>query len=160
MTPYIWAALTSLLWEMAFSAVVLAEIRYPEVSSPEIYTPLCHLQMSDGRTFNLEALCEEAPETTTDSPAPSDAIAPTLEIRNFSYDGNSIGGQVINNTNEPVRQIRVNYEVLDEGGNPIDNGFIYADPAIVPPGNVATFRGAVSPGANVQPTFVEWTDVN
>ncbi|MDP8934984.1 MAG: hypothetical protein M3N42_12805 [Cyanobacteriota bacterium] len=44
---------------------------------------------------------------------------------------------------------------MDESGNLIDNGFIYAQPVTLAPGQSAAFRGAVVEGAKVQATHAD-----
>jgi hypothetical protein len=57
-----------------------------------------------------------------------------MPISSVKYDGNLLEGRVTNQTGDTVQNIKVNYEVRDRKGNLIDNGFILAQPATVPPG--------------------------
>ena len=156
LTKFISSLLILVSSSLAFSKPLLADT--PAVENSEIDVPLCYMQTTDGRTLNLVNMCgqETAPSTPKACTASSDNAK--ISIANSSYDGNFLIGQILNQTCKTVKYIKVNYEVLDELGNIIDNGFIYAQPVNVEPGQSASFRGAVVSGAKVQATHLDWTE--
>ena len=146
-----------LSWALISPAIALADETLPEIPSPRqpSSTPFCYLQTSDGRIINLEYLCR----TTTDKVQNrTEASSGQLRVISYEYQNDSLTGIIVNETEKQLEQIKVNYEVLDEQGNPIDAGFIEAQPAIVPPGGQAVFGGQVAPGASAQPTSLDWSE--
>jgi hypothetical protein len=125
----------------------------------ELDVPLCYLQTPDGKTVDLVNMCGK---NNSDSSPPKVCNANSnnakVSIANYNYDGSFLTGQILNQTCKTVKYIKVNYEVLDQSGNLIDNGFIYAQPVKVEPGQLASFRGAVASGAKVQATHLDWQD--
>ena len=118
----------------------------------------CYMQTADGRTVNLGDLCKQnTPSINPQKLSAVDAEAARMPISSVKYDGNLLEGRVTNQTGDTVQNIKVNYEVRDRKGNLIDNGFILAQPATVPPGASASFSGVTAKGTKVQPTFVEWS---
>ncbi|HAG83462.1 MAG TPA: hypothetical protein DCL61_20520 [Cyanobacteria bacterium UBA12227] len=144
-----------LLPTILFPGSVLADVKSPMLPNSEIDTPVCYMETVDGRILDLGYLCPSPPEEVT-SPCNSDAAG--MAISNVKYDGNSLTGQVTNRTCKMVKLVKINYEVLDGQGNPIDNGFIYTQPSEVSPGKTASFGGIVVPGAEVNVTYVEWSE--
>ncbi|MDY7007547.1 MAG: FxLYD domain-containing protein [Cyanobacteriota bacterium] len=128
----------------------------------EFDNPICYMETTEGKIINLVNLCgdrdiNEAKKVSCKSE--SEKVKPTeIPISNVNYDGNFLTGKVANESCQTVKQIKVNYQVLDDTGNIIDNGFIYAEPSTVEPGKVASFKGNVTPGAKVETTFVEWSE--
>ena len=148
--------LSFFLLEGLFISPVKADSRYPVIPNTEIDRQICYMQTPDGRILNLGTLCGHSPIFHTRTcPA---VTAANLQIINVNYDGQSISGQVTNRTCKKLK-IKVNYQVLDAAGNPIDNGFINAEPAPILPGQSAAFRGRVTQGARVQATHVDWQEV-
>ena len=142
------------------SGIVLSPALQANPTSPvelnsELNVPVCYMETYDGRRLDLRNLCasesEEAASTCNSTTA-------ELPIRNVRYDGNSVSGQVMNQTCKTVALVKVNYEVLDQQDNPIDNGFFYTEPSTIPRGNTASFGGAIVPGSKVNITHVEWSD--
>ncbi|NEQ40666.1 MAG: hypothetical protein F6K40_32355 [Okeania sp. SIO3I5] len=126
----------------------------------ELDNPICYMETPEGKIINLVNLCgdSEAIDETQKIACKSEEVKATeIPITNVNYDGNFLTGKVANKSCKTVKSIKVNYQVLDDGGNIIDNGYIYAQPATVEPGKVASFKGNVSPGAKVETTFVEWS---
>lgn len=129
----------------------------------EFDNPICYMKTAEGKFINLVTLCGNK-EAINESKKvscklESEKVKPTeIPISNVNYDGNFLTGKVANESCQTVKQIKVNYQVLDDAGNIIDNGFIYAEPSTVEPGKIASFKGNVSPGAKVQTTFVEWSN--
>lgn len=148
--------LLSLLSNISLSAPLLANNITPE---SELDVPLCYMQTPDGKTVNLVNLCGQSDSnSTTPKVCNANSNNAKVVIANSNYDGNFLIGTVINQTCKTVKYIKVNYEVLDRSGNLIDNGFIYAQPVNVEPGQSASFRGAVTSGAKVQATHLDWQD--
>jgi len=141
---------------IAFSDSLLADSS--AVENPEVDVPLCYMQTPDGRTLDLVNMCGQENTPSTQKVCTWETNAGKVSIANSSYDGNFLIGQVLNQTCKNLKYIKVNYEVLDESGNIIDNGFIYAQPVNVEPGQSASFRGAVVPGAKVQATHLDWSE--
>ncbi|HLO51783.1 MAG TPA: FxLYD domain-containing protein [Kamptonema sp.] len=155
-TKFLSAFLTLLASSIAFSDPLLADT--PAVENPDVDVPLCYMQTPDGRTVNLVNMCGQETIPNTTKGCAAGANAAKVSIANYSYDGNFLTGKVLNQTCQNVKYIKVNYEVLDESGSIIDNGFIYAQPVNVGPGQSASFRGAVVSGAKVQATHLDWSE--
>ncbi|MEB3886703.1 FxLYD domain-containing protein [Lyngbya sp. CCY1209] len=60
-----------------------------------------------------------------------------ISISEVEDDGKILRGTVVNKTCNTLRNLRVNYQVFDGQNNPIDNGFIAVDPAVLEPGAIA-----------------------
>ncbi|MEG4581215.1 FxLYD domain-containing protein [Microcoleus sp. MON1_C5] len=122
----------------------------------EIDEPFCYMKTPDGKTVDLGKLCEKQPSLgTSQTCIPGATIAAQVSIAATNYDGNVFSGQVLNQGCKIIKNVKVNYEVLDESGNLIDNGFIYAEPVTLAPGQSAAFRGEVVAGAKVQATHAD-----
>jgi hypothetical protein len=126
----------------------------PALPISDVELPLCYMETVGGRRIDLKDLCPSMPEDASSACSSGDAGIP---ISNVRYDGNTLRGQVTNQTCKIVNLIKVNYQVLDEQGNQIDNGFIYAQPSTLAQGKNASFAGAISAGAEVNITYVEWS---
>ncbi|MEM1168754.1 MAG: FxLYD domain-containing protein [Cyanobacteria bacterium P01_H01_bin.35] len=124
----------------------------------ELDNPICYMETTEGKTINLVNLCgnQDIDETKKVACKSEEVKATEIPISNVNYDGNFLTGKVANKSCQTVKLIKVNYQVLDDYGNIIDNGYIYAEPATVGPGKIASFKGNISPGAKVETTFVEW----
>lgn len=128
----------------------------------ELENQICYMETAEGKTINLVSLCgnQEAirESQTIACQSESETVKATeIQISNVNYDGNFSTGKVANQSCQTVKLIKVNYQVLDDAGNVVENGYIYALPATVEPGKVASFKGSVSPGTKVETTFVEWS---
>jgi len=122
----------------------------------EIDEPFCYIKTPDGKTVDLGKLCDKQPALgTSQTCIPGSNISAKVSIAAANYDGNFFSGQVLNQGCKIIKNVKVNYEVLDESGNLIDNGFIYAEPVTLAPGQSATFRGEVVAGAKVQATHTD-----
>lgn len=113
--------------------------------------PVCYMQTADGRTLNLENLCRQQslPIVSTNNKR--------VQITAVNYDGKLLTGQVTNFTKNPIKSVKVNYEVLDSNGNTIDTGYVDVQSANIPPGGIASFQGNINyPGAKVATTFATW----
>lgn len=151
------------LYGVIFIDSLLAEFREKVAQNSEFDNPICYMQTPTGKTIDLVNLCgdQEAIEENQKVACKSDSAevnATEIPISNVNYDGNFLTGKVANKSCQTVKLIKVNYQVLDDAGNVVDNGYIYAQPATVEPGKVASFKGSVSPGAKVETTFVEWSE--
>jgi len=129
----------------------------------EFDNPICYMKTTEGEIMNLVDICgnkeaiDEAKKVGCRSEL-EEVKSTEIPISNVKYDGNFLTGKVTNQSCQIVKLIKVNYQVLDDAGNIVDNGYIYAQPATVKPGKVASFKGNVSPGAKVETTFVEWSN--
>lgn len=126
------------------------------VPETDVNEPFCYMKTTDGKILDLGKLCEnKTPSTIFHSCITGSNIAAKVSINNVNYDGQFLSGQIINKGCKIVKNIKVNYEVLDELGNPIDNGFITTQPVTVEPGKSATFRGEVVAGAKILATHAD-----
>lgn len=155
--PAISPSIVFAISEFAFSPGLLAEV-VSSSQSAEIDVPLCYMQTAQGNTINLTTLCGRQAPPSTPKACLDSATKAQVSLLNSNYDGNFLSGQVTNQSCKTVKYIKVNYEVMDESGNLIDNGYIYAQPVTVGPGQSASFQGAVVQGAKVQVTYVDWRE--
>lgn len=150
-------ALATLLISLISACPLLADS--PNIiaqKSPIIDEPFCYIKTTDGKIVDLGRLCEKRPASgTTQTCIPSSNIAAKVSIAAANYDGNFFSGQVLNQGCKIIKNIKVNYEVLDESGNLIDNGFIDTQPVTIAPGESAIFRGAVVAGSQVRATHAD-----
>jgi hypothetical protein len=152
-------ALSILLTSLISAKSLLANTANPLAQDSEIDEPFCYMRTTDGKTVDLGKLCEnKTPSRTSQNCISGSNIAAKMSITNVNYDGFFLSGQIINQGCKIVKNLKVNYEVLDESGNPIDNGFIYTQPVTVEPGKSATFRGEVVAGAKVRATHADGED--
>ena len=121
--------------------------------------PVCYLETPDGTIRNLESLCRSQPNAPSNSlscPRQNPAIA--VQICNVNYDGNSLSGSVTNHSDRRVKNVKVNYQVLDAAGNLIDNGYIAVSESAIAPGASAQFHGIIMAGEMVETTYAEWSN--
>ncbi|NJK68588.1 MAG: hypothetical protein HC941_20530 [Microcoleus sp. SU_5_3] len=150
------AALSIVLFEPIVPNFLLLEPANLVAQNSVIDEPFCYMQTPDGRTVDLGKLCEKQPAgNNSQNCIASSNISAKVSIASANYDGNFLSGQVINQGCKIIKNVRVNYEVLDEAGNLIDSGFIDAQPAAVAPGKSANFRGPVVAGAKVRATHAD-----
>lgn len=143
-----------LLSGILLSRSLLANPTYPVLPNSELDAPFCYMEMGDGRRVDLRTLCRPKLEETNQCLSG----AAGMPVSNVKYDGNSLTGQVTNQTCKTVQFVKVNYQVLDEQGNEIDNGYINTKPAKISQGQTASFGGAIAPGARVKVTHVDWSN--
>lgn len=136
-------------------APLLAKANYPVVPSSDLDVPVCYMDTADGRRLDMGALCESEPDSKPARNCRANLGSAAMEIRQVNYKGNVLTGRVTNQSCETIENIRVNYRVMDEEGNQIDNGFIYAKPSKVAPGETADFRGTIASGADVEVTHAD-----
>ncbi len=149
-------ALSSLLISPISVRHLLADSTNKIDQNSPVDEPFCYMRTTDGKTVDLGKLCEnKTPSRTSKSCIAGSNIAAKVSITNVNYDGNFLSGQIINQGCKIVKNVKVNYEVLDELGNSIDNGFITTQPVTVEPGKSATFRGEVVAGAKVLATHAD-----
>ncbi|MEG4515808.1 MULTISPECIES: FxLYD domain-containing protein [unclassified Microcoleus] len=149
-------ALSSLLISPISHRSLLVYSTNTIAQNSEIDEPFCYMKTPDGKTVDLGKLCEKQPGLgTAQTCIPGSNIAAKVSIAATNYDGNFFSGQLLNQGCKIIKNVKVNYEVLDESGNLIDNGFIYAEPVNLAPGQSAAFRGAVVAGAKVQATHAD-----
>ncbi|MEG4029745.1 MULTISPECIES: FxLYD domain-containing protein [unclassified Microcoleus] len=149
-------ALSSLLMSPISARLLIADATNTIAQNSEIDEPFCYMKTPDGKTIDLGKLCEKQPALgTSQTCIPGSNIAAKVSIAATNYDGKFFSGQVLNQGCKIIKNVKVNYEVLDESGNLIDNGFIYAEPVTLAPGQSAAFRGAVVAGAKVQATHAD-----
>ena len=152
-----WIVTLSILLTALLSArPLLADTANLLVQNSEIDEPFCYMKTPDGKIVNLGNLCKKKPGSINSQTCiPGSNIAAKVSITNVNYDGIFFSGKIINQGCKIVKNLKVNYEVLDESGNLIDNGFIEAQPVAIEPGKSATFRGSVVAGAKVQATHAD-----
>ncbi|MEG4805698.1 FxLYD domain-containing protein [Microcoleus sp. ARI1-B5] len=135
---------------------LLANSTNTKIQISQIDEPFCYMKTPDGKTVDLGKLCEKQPTPGTAQTCITGAnMAAKVSIAQANYDGKFFSGQVINQGCKTIKNVKVNYEVLDDSGNLIDNGFIDAQPVTLAPGQSAAFRGAVVAGAKVQATHAD-----
>lgn len=119
--------------------------------------PVCFLETSTGQQINLTHLCgQTSPKPAVSSACSGEVTPAALPLTNVNFNGTLLTGKIKNQSCQTLKYIKVNYEVEDEAGNIIDNGFIYAQPLTLKPGETATFQGAVTAGKVVKPTHLDW----
>ncbi|MEG4851387.1 FxLYD domain-containing protein [Microcoleus sp. B5-D4] len=149
-------ALSSLLISPISARPWLADATNTLAQNLPVDEPFCYMKTPDGKTVDLGKLCDKQPASgTAKTCIPGSNIAAKVSIAAANYDGNFFSGQVLNQGCKTIKNVKVNYEVLDESGNLIDNGFIFAQPVTLAPGQSATFRGAVVAGAKVVATHAD-----
>ncbi|MEG4285800.1 FxLYD domain-containing protein [Microcoleus sp. A006_D1] len=135
---------------------LLADSTNPVAQNSVVDEPFCYMKTPDGKTVDLGKLCEKQPTPGTSQTCISGSnMAAKVSIAQANYDGNFFSGKVLNQGCKTIKNVKVNYQVLDELGDLIDNGFIYTQPVTLAPGQSATFRGAVVAGAKVQATHAD-----
>ncbi|WP_293332361.1 FxLYD domain-containing protein [Microcoleus sp. CAWBG58] len=150
------ATLSTLLISQISASPLLADSTNTKIQISQIDEPFCYMKTPDGKTVNLGKLCEKPPASDTSKTCVTGAnIAAKVSIAQANYDGKIFSGKVFNQGCKTIKNVKVNYEVLDESGNLIDNGFIDTLPATLAPGESAAFRGAVVAGAKVQATHAD-----
>ena len=148
--------LSSLLISPISDRPLLADSTNPISQNSLIDEPFCYLKTPDGKIVDLGKLCEKQPASgTSQTCIPGANIAAKLSIVATNYDGNFFSGKAINQGCKIINNVKVNYEVLDESGNLIDNGFINTQPITLAPGESAAFRGVVVAGAQVRATYAD-----
>lgn len=155
--PALFTFVIPLASELLFSTALLAESA-ETLPGAENEVPLCYIETPQGNRVNLTNLCGKQSLPRAPQSCLGNASKAQVSILNSNYDGNFLSGQVSNQSCKTVKYIKVNYEVTDESGNLIDNGYIYAQPVTVGPGQSASFQGAVVQGAKVQVTYVDWRE--
>ena len=149
-------ALSSLLMSPLSASPLLADSTNSIAQSSQIDEPFCYLKTPDGRIVDLGKLCDKQPASgNSQTCIPGTNIAAKVSIIATNYDGNFFSGKAINQGCKIIKNVKVNYEVLDESGNLIDNGFINTQPVSLAPGESAAFRGAVIAGAKVRATHAD-----
>ena len=150
------ATLSSLLISSISASPWLADSTNTKIQISQIDEPFCYMKTPDGKTLDLGKLCEKPPASGTSQTCLTGAkMAAKVSIAQANYDGKIFSGKVFNQGCKTIKNVKVNYEVLDESGNLIDNGFIDTQPVTLAPGESATFRGAVVAGAQVQATHAD-----
>ncbi|MEG4859181.1 FxLYD domain-containing protein [Microcoleus sp. K1-B6] len=149
-------ALSSLLISPLSARHLLADSTNTMAQNSSVDEPFCYMKTPDGKTVDLGKLCEKQPASgTSQTCIPGSNIAGKVSIAATNYDGKFFSGQVLNQGCKTIKNVKVNYEVLDESGNLIDNGFIFAQPVTLAPGQSAAFRGEVVAGAQVLATHAD-----
>jgi hypothetical protein len=150
------AALSTLLISSISASPLLADSTNTKIQISQIDEPFCYMKTPDGKTVDLGKLCDKPPVSESSQTCIAGAnMAAKVSIAQANYDGKIFSGKVLNQGCKTIKNVKVNYEVLDESGNLIDNGFIDAQPATLAPGESAAFRGAVVAGAKVQATHAD-----
>ncbi|UNU25795.1 FxLYD domain-containing protein [Microcoleus vaginatus] len=149
-------ALSILLMSPLSARPLLTDATNTLAQNSPVDEPFCYMKTPDGKTVDLGKLCEKQPASgISQTCIPGSNIAAKVSIAAANYDGNFFSGQVLNQGCKIIKNVKVNYEVLDESGNLIDNGFIYAEPVTLAPGQSAAFRGEVVAGDQVLATHAD-----
>ncbi|MEG3866369.1 MULTISPECIES: FxLYD domain-containing protein [unclassified Microcoleus] len=149
-------ALSSFLISPISAIPLLADATNTMAQKSPVDEPFCYMKTPEGKTVDLGKLCEKQPASGTSQTCITGSnIAAKVSIAAANYDGNFFSGQVLNRGCKTIKNVKVNYEVLDESGNLIDNGFIYSQPVTLAPGQSAAFRGEVVEGAQVLATHAD-----
>ena len=149
-------ALSTLLISPISASPGIADSTNTIAQNSAVDEPFCYMKTADGKTVDLGKLCEKQPTSgTSQTCIPGSNIAAKVSIAQANYDGNFFSGKVLNQGCKTIKNVKVNYEVLDELGDLIDNGFIDAQPVTLAPGQSAAFRGEVVAGAQVLATHAD-----
>ncbi|MCC3421014.1 MAG: hypothetical protein JGK24_26175 [Microcoleus sp. PH2017_29_MFU_D_A] len=148
-------ALSSLLISPISARPLIADSTNTLAQNSLINEPFCYLKTTEGKIVDLGKLCEKQPSGSSPTCITGANIAAKVSIATANYDGSFFSGKVLNQGCKIIKNVKVNYEVLDESGNLIDNGFIDTQPVSLAPGESAAFRGAVVAGAKVRATHAE-----
>ncbi|MEG4498675.1 FxLYD domain-containing protein [Microcoleus sp. F10-C6] len=149
-------AFSSLLMSPISARPLIADATNTIAQNSEIDEPFCYIKTPDGKTVDLGKLCDKQPSLGTSQTCITGSnMAAKVSITAANYDGKFFSGQVLNQGCKIIKNVKVNYQVLDESGNLIDNGFIDAEPVTLAPGQSAAFRGEVVAGAKVQATHAD-----
>lgn len=129
----------------------------PTASSSEVSSLYCYMQINDGKTLNLAALCgDSTPKSSTE--VISDADKKVI-VSDLSYDDYTLKGQASNQTGETIKSATINYEVLDSEGKLVDAGLIESKSLSVPPGDTIPFEKQTNqnhPGGQIRITSIDW----
>lgn len=147
-----------LLSGIIFTRPLLAQSRTPLIPGSQPGSLRCYMETAEGRTIDLNDLCPKNSAPSRRRRCRAMPNSNNILIRNVRNNGNLLTGEVINQSCESVSDVKVNYHVLDNFGNPLDIGYIPVEPSTIQPRSTATFRGSVASGENVETTFVEWAD--
>jgi hypothetical protein len=120
--------------------------------------PICYMETTGGQRLNLSYLCGKVSSPSTPKFSCNQTSNQKVTIKNVNYDGNVFEGTVTNQGCKAVKYVKVNYEVLDEAGTLVDNGYLYAEPTTLEPGMSASFRANITTGTKVNPTHVDWKE--
>jgi hypothetical protein len=120
--------------------------------------PICYMETTGGQRLNLSYLCGKVSSPSTPKVSCNQTSNQKVTIKNVNYDGNVFEGTVTNQGCKPVKYVKVNYEVLDEAGTLVDNGYLYAEPTTLEPGMSASFRANITGGTKVNATHVDWKE--
>jgi hypothetical protein len=149
-------ALATFLISPISARPLLADSTNTIAQNSPIDEPFCYIKTTDGKIIDLGRLCEKRPALgTTQTCIPGSNIAAKVSIAAANYDGKFFSGKVLNQGCKIIKNVKVNYEVLDELGNLIDNGFIDTQPVTLAPGESAAFRGEVVAGVQVRATHAD-----
>lgn len=130
---------------LSISGIIIGSFKavaqYPAAPSSQADQLVCYMETSDGRTLNLNSLCISHPQ---------------VEIGNvFSNNGYAIGN-VVNRTNSTVRNVQVNYEVLDVRNRVVGRSSTAANPETLMPGETAVFEANTINGGQFRAISVNW----
>lgn len=78
-------ALTAILIDNTFAATTERSPKAIQLTPVEPETPLCYLQTSDGKVWNLNQLCQQQPKETRSNPQVKSPYNPT-NIKKFDDD--------------------------------------------------------------------------
>jgi hypothetical protein len=136
--------------------VTAANVGTKIASSEDV--PICYMETIEGQRLNLSYLCAKVSSPSTPKLSCNQTSNQKVTIKNVNYDGNVFEGTVTNQGCKPVKYVKVNYEVLDDAGNLVDNGYLYAEPTTLEPGMSASFRANITGGTKVNATHIDWKE--
>ncbi|MEG3862722.1 FxLYD domain-containing protein, partial [Microcoleus sp. herbarium12] len=117
------AALSTLLISSISASPLLADSTNTKIQISQIDEPFCYMKTPDGKTVDLGKLCDKPPVSESSQTCIAGAnMAAKVSIAQANYDGKIFSGKVLNQGCKTIKNVKVNYEVLDESGNLIDNG--------------------------------------
>lgn len=119
---------------------------YPTASAPEKDQLVCYMRTADGRTLNLTRLC------TRSAPRPQVVISGVVR-----QDG-MVMGNVANQTGRDVRDVKVNYEILDRQGRVVERDAALTEPQNLRPGQTAMFEAIADEGQTIRTVSVNWNE--
>lgn len=119
---------------------------YPTTSSIETDQPVCFMQISDGRTLNLDRLCGRS------------ASRPQVIISRVTQEDNVLVGNVVNQAGKSVHNVQVIYEILNRQSGVRQRSASPTEPSTLGPGQSALFELFGEDGQSLRIVSVKWDE--